>query len=237
MPGFGPRLPPRARGPGQGLLGLGGKLPGGGVQGDIQGYYWDSIDPLRIVRFLAEVISGTIGERDRIVPGTGRESLFVRKKFLETAKGLALKAGPAIFRGVVNETGRWWEEANVLARAAEAVEGKIFNLDLTENVRRHGEFERILAGLEYFPPGRLFQQPLPVGRIPAGVDAPYNRRLRAQGVRFRAPPVVSRTMLPGRPIIRKYIRERYSPVIPSTRSWVPEKMEMIEARKGKPGIL
>jgi len=44
-------------------------------------------------------------------------------------------------------------------------------------------------------------------------------------------------MLPGRPIVRKYIRDRYSPVIPSTRSCAPEKIAIIEARKGNPGRL
>ncbi len=244
-----------------------------GFAGGIRGYYWDSIDPLRLVRFLAGVIAGSREAGDNPVPVPSRTG---KRKLLRQAGGLAARAGPALLRGALNETGSWWEEADSLAaaagvdlagkirrrragerltlmghslgcrvikscleelgpearvssvyllgaavpagesweRAAEAVEGRIYNcfsrrdfilrfpyraaglprlegplerwllenlpgifpsprrrrsaagragiasggekvvnLDLTETVRRHGDFERGLSGLPYFPPG------------------------------------------------------------------------------------
>ena len=39
----------------------------------------------------------------------------------------------------------------------------------------------------------------------------------------------------GRSIILQCIRARYSPMMPSAKSWAPEKIAITEARNGKPG--
>src|SRR5262249_6740516 len=49
--------------------------------------------------------------------------------------------------------------------------------------------------------------------------------------------VVARTTYTGRSMERKCTRARYSPMMPRAKSCAPEKIAMIDARKGKPGTL
>ncbi len=106
-----------------------------GFQGGVRGYYWDSIDPLRLIRFLAGVVVGSRAEVDDPTPAPSRPK---KRKLLAKAGGLAVKVGPALLRGTLNETGKWWEEADSLARSAGA--------DLAGKVRRRTGSRIFLMG-------------------------------------------------------------------------------------------
>ena len=49
--------------------------------------------------------------------------------------------------------------------------------------------------------------------------------------------VPARTIYAGLSIVRMCIRPRYAPMMPSAKSWAPEKTAMMEARKGKPATV
>jgi hypothetical protein len=51
------------------------------------------------------------------------------------------------------------------------------------------------------------------------------------------PDVTISTAYDGFSMVRKCIRARYSPKIPSANSCTPEKIAITEARNGKPGTL
>jgi len=70
-------------------------------------------------------------------------------------------------------------------------------------------------------------------------ESDRDRQRDARGVRHAQAfgPVVSLTTYTGRSMLRLKIRARYSPMMPRAKSWAPEKMAMMEARKGKPATL
>src|SRR5437867_2061664 len=88
--------------------------------------------------------------------------------------------------------------------------------------------DHLMSGSEEILPPLRDGRVLPTPRV--GQDRNSHPRLDSCAM-------VDSTLYVGRCIMRKCIRAKYSPIIPSANSCPPEKMAITEARKGKPATL